>query len=85
MRKKDLIVEVSNQTGLSIADTTTTVDAFIAAIKTNVTVGRPVFIRGFGTFTLKDKAARKARDIRANKIVDIPGHKAPTFKISKNF
>lgn len=85
MTKKELIETVASQTGISISDTASTIEAFISAIKTNVAVGKPIFIRGFGTFKTVTKAERKARDIKKNEEIVIPARKVPTFKISKNF
>ena len=85
MTKKELIETVASQTGTGITETARTIEAFISAIKTNVAVGKPIYIRGFGTFKTKLKAERKARDIKNNKEIVIPERKVPTFKISKNF
>lgn len=85
MTKKELIDSVASQTGMSVAETSKTIEVFIETIKKSVMAGKPIFIRGFGSFELKTRAARKARNIRTNQEIAIPERKVPTFKISKNF
>ncbi len=85
MTKKELIDSVASQIGMGVAETTKIVEAFIGAIKTNVMAGKPIFIRGFGSFELKTKAARKGRNPKTNEEVFIPERKQAVFKVSKNF
>ena len=85
MTKKDLIETIASQTGVSVKDTTIVVENLISTIKDSVENGKQIFIRGFGSFGMKEKSARKGRDIKKNTIVDIPARKVPFFKVSKNF
>lgn len=85
MTKKDLIEAIASQTGVSVKDTTIVVENLISTIKDSVESGKQIFIRGFGSFGMKEKSARKGRDIKKNTIVDIPARKVPFFKVSKNF
>ena len=85
MTKKELIDSISSKTGLGVAETSKTIETFIQEVKDNVMKGRPIFIRGFGTFELKVRAARKARDLKENKEIDLPERKVPVFKVSRNF
>lgn len=85
MTKKELIETIASQTGVSVKDTTIVVENLISTIKDSVESGKQIFIRGFGSFGMKEKSARKGRDIRKNAIVDIPARKVPFFKVSKNF
>ena len=85
MTKKELIDSVASQTGMGVTETAKTIETFIETIKKNVMAGKPIFIRGFGSFELREKSARKARNIRTNEEILIPKRKMPTFKISKNF
>ena len=85
MTKKELIDSVASQTGMGTIETAKTVETFIDTIKKNVMAGKPIFIRSFGSFALKTKAARKARNLRTNEEIVIPERKVPVFKISKNF
>lgn len=85
MTKKDLIEAIASQTGVSVKDTTIVVENLISTIKDSVENGKQIFIRGFGSFGMKEKSARKGRDIKKNTIVDIPARKVPFFKVSKNF
>ena len=85
MTKKELIETIASQTGVSVKDTTIVVENLISTIKNSVENGKQIFIRGFGSFGMKEKSARKGRDIKKNTIVDIPARKVPFFKVSKNF
>lgn len=85
MTKKELIETIASQTGVSVKDTTIVVENLISTIKDSVENGKQIFIRGFGSFGMKEKSARKGRDIKKNTIVDIPARKVPFFKVSKNF
>ena len=85
MTKKELIETIASQTGVSVKDTTIVVENLISTIKDSVESGKQIFIRGFGSFGMKEKSARKGRDIMKNAIVDIPARKVPFFKVSKNF
>lgn len=85
MTKKEIIEEVANITNISIVDATQIVEVFLHSVKKNVMKGRNIYIRGFGTFSLKKKAARKGRNIKKGTFIDIPERREPVFKISKNF
>lgn len=85
MTKKELIDSIASQTGMGIAETTKTIETLISTVKASVMAGKPIFIRGFGTFELKTKAARKGRNPKTNEEVVIPERKQPVFKVSKNF
>lgn len=85
MTKQDLINKVSDETGMPVLSVRPIVEATIAAIKTSVQQKEPVFIRGFGTFRAKMRAAKKARNITAGTSVIIAAHEVAHFKPSKSF
>ena len=52
-------------------------------IKTSMTNGEEVFLRGFGSFIIKHRADKTARDISKNTTVIVPAHEIPAFKPAK--
>lgn len=64
---------------------TTTVEAFMEAIKGSVIDGKNVYLRGFGSFVVKKRAEKTARNISKNVTIKIPEHFIPSFKPSKSF
>ena len=60
-------------------------EAFFNEIKQSLTEGEPVFVRGFGSFILKKRAAKIGRNIKKNIAVEIPEHHIPAFKPAKEF
>lgn len=85
MQKNELIALVSNETPISKHDITLALESLLYNIKMSLANGDPVFIRGFGSFILKKRAAKKARNIHANKEIDVPEHYIPFFKPSPEF
>ena len=63
----------------------TTVEAFMEAIKGSVIDGKNVYLRGFGSFVVKKRAEKTARNISKNVTIKIPEHFIPSFKPSKSF
>ena len=88
LRKQDIVNSISSQTGIERKIVKDIVESFMQEIKNEMTSGRNVYLRGFGTFNItkrKEKIARKNfRDSGGTSIV-IPSHYAPTFKPSKIF
>jgi DNA-binding protein HU-beta len=85
MTKIEIAHEMSEKTGLSIPDSKTAIDAFIEIVKKAIGDEKPIFIRGFGTFTAERRSKKIARDIRNNTAIDVPAHNVPHFKPSKEF
>lgn len=83
MTKADLVEEVARRTGLTKKDIGQTVDGFITAIKNGLTEGKHIEIRGFGTFSVKDRKARTARNPRTGEAVPLPPRRVPVFKVSR--
>ncbi|MCF8450602.1 MAG: integration host factor subunit beta [Taibaiella sp.] len=85
MRKADIVSNIANNTGIPQVDILVTLEAFFKEVKTSLEEGEPVYIRGFGSFILKKRAAKIGRNIKKNIAVDIPEHFIPAFKPGKEF
>jgi DNA-binding protein HU-beta len=85
MTKAEIIKEIVNKTGIEKVAVEATVEAIMETIKTSMTKGENVYLRGFGTFLLKKRAEKLGRNISKNTSVTIPSHVVPAFKPSKKF
>jgi len=85
MRKIDLVNTIAEKTGIPKVDVLLTLETLFASIKENIIHGESVFIRGFGTFAQKKRAAKIGRNIKKNTAVHIPAHSIPSFKPTKEF
>ena len=80
MTKAEIVAEISKQTGVEREKALKVVEAFMVTIKDRMAEGEDIFLRGFGTFTTKTRAAKMGRLITENKSVIVPAHKIPYFK-----
>ncbi|BAV09318.1 DNA-binding protein HU-beta [Filimonas lacunae] len=85
MRKSDLINNISEKTGIPKVDVLVTLETMLKEIKENLSKGENIYIRGFGSFITKKRAAKIGRNIKKNVAVEIPEHFIPAFKPSKEF
>lgn len=85
MTKADIIAEISTKTGIEKVDVQETVEAFFKVIKNNMIAGENVYVRGFGSFVVKKRAQKTARNISKNTAIIIPEHFVPSFKPAKVF
>lgn len=85
MRKSDLVNNISEKTGIPKVDVLVTLEGFLKEVKENLAQGNNIFIRGFGSFIAKKRAAKIGRNIKKNIAVEIPEHYIPAFKPSKEF
>ena len=85
MRKADLINNISDKTGIPKVDVLVTVETMLKEIKNSLINGENLYIRGFGSFIVKKRAAKIGRNIKKNVAVHIPEHYIPAFKPSKEF
>ena len=86
MTKANIIEEIVNQTGIARKDVSATVEAFMDAIKSSLLDKKEnVYLRGFGSFIVKHRAEKTARNISKNTTIVIPAHDFPDFKPSKSF
>lgn len=81
--KAELINQVAEKTGLSKKDATPVVEAVFSSIEDNLSEGEKVQIIGFGTFEVRDRAARKGRNPQTGDEIQIPATKVPAFKPGK--
>ena len=83
MNKGDLIEAVAGRAGLSRADATKAVDAVLDSVQDTLSAGGSVSLVGFGTFTVKARAARAGRNPRTGETIQIPASNVPGFKAGK--
>lgn len=83
--KADLVEKVAEKTGLTRTDVAVVVDSFLETVKKSVELGHNIEIRGFGTFKVKLRKSRKARNPRTGDVVPVPDRKVPVFKPSNEF
>lgn len=85
MTKADIINEIATKTGIEKADVTAAIERFFDVVKENMEKGENIYVRGFGSFVNKKRAAKKARNISKNTEITIGEHFVPSFKPSKQF
>ena len=86
MTKAEIIKKISEETGIASKDVTATVEAFMEEIRVSLAENKEnVYLRGFGTFSVKRRAAKTARNISKNTTLVIEAHDYPAFKPSKSF
>lgn len=85
MTKADIVNEISKATGVEKAQIQVVVEAFMESIKDSLIKDENVYLRGFGSFIIKKRAAKVARNISKNTTITIPEHNVPAFKPSKSF
>lgn len=83
MNKAELIDAVANSTGLSKADATRAVESTLSSISGALSKGDSVALVGFGTFAVKQRAARTGRNPKTGEAIQIPASKVPGFKAGK--
>lgn len=83
MNKNELISAVAEKSGLSKKDAAAALDSVIAAISESLAQGEKIQLVGFGTFEVKERAARSGKNPRTGETVEIPASKAPVFKAGK--
>ncbi|RYZ29625.1 MAG: integration host factor subunit beta [Chitinophagaceae bacterium] len=85
MRKADLVNQISEKTGIPKVDVLMTLETAFREIKDSLSKGENIYIRGFGSFITKKRAAKIGRNIKKNVAVHIPEHFIPAFKPAKEF
>ncbi len=85
MTKADIVNEISKKTGIEKVAVQKTVEAFMETVKESLVKNNNVYLRGFGSFIVKKRAQKTARDISKNTTMIIPEHFIPAFKPSKAF
>ena len=85
MTKADIVNEVAKATGMEKIAVQNVVEAFMESVKNSLAKDEDVFLRGFGSFITKKRAAKTARNISKNTTIIIPEHLVPAFKPAKTF
>ena len=85
MTKADIVNEIAKNTGIDKVTVLTTVESFMEAVKDSLAKNENVYLRGFGSFVVKQRAEKTARNISKNTTIIIPAHNIPSFKPAKTF
>ena len=85
MTKADIVSEIAKKTGVEKTQIQTIVEAFMEEVKGSLEKKENVYLRGFGSFIIKTRAEKVARNISKNTTITIPAHNIPAFKPAKSF
>ncbi len=85
MRKADLVNKISDKTGIPKVDVLVTLETMFKEVKDTLASGENIYVRGFGSFITKKRAAKIGRNIKKNVAVHIPEHYIPAFTRAKEF
>ena len=85
MTKADIVSEIAKTTGIDKASVLETIEKFMETVKDSLAEGENVYLRGFGSFIVKTRSQKVARNISAKTSIIIPEHKIPAFKPAKVF
>ena len=85
MTKADIVSEIAKQTGAEKIQVQAIVEAFMESVKGSLAKKENVYLRGFGSFIIKTRAKKVARNISKNTTITIPAHDIPAFKPAKSF
>ncbi len=83
MNKSDLVAVIAQTSNLTKADATRALDAITSAITSALVAGDNVAITGFGSFVVRDRAARTGRNPQTGEAIQIKASKVPAFKAGK--
>jgi DNA-binding protein HU-beta len=83
MNKSDLVDAIAESAGLSKADAGRALDAFVDTVTSAMKGGDSISLVGFGTFSVRDRAARAGRNPRTGETIQIAASKNPAFKAGK--
>lgn len=85
MTKAEIVSAIAGTTGIEKTEILTVVEAFMEVVKKSLASGEAVYLRGFGSFIIKHRAEKAARNITAKTTMTIPAHDIPAFKPAKVF
>lgn len=83
MNKADLVANMSEKSGLSKKDAEKALNSFIESVEEALVKGDKVQLVGFGSFEVRERAARKGRNPQTKTEITIPASNAPVFKVGK--
>ena len=85
MTKAEIVNEVAKSTGIEKIAVQSVIEAFMETVKGSLVKEENVYLRGFGSFIIKKRAQKTARNISKNTTIIIPEHNIPAFKPAKTF
>jgi len=85
MTKADIVKKTADKLGIEKVEVQAIVESFMEEIKKSLHNGESVYLRGFGSFIVKTRAEKKARNITKNTTIKVPAHNIPAFKPAKSF
>ena len=85
MTKADIVKKIAGKTGIDSKVVLQTIEAFMSIVKEEMANEENIYLRGFGSFIIKQRAAKTARTISRNTTLIIPAHNIPAFKPAKSF
>ena len=85
MTKAEIVKAIADESGIEKTQVLAVVEAFMDVVKKSLVAGEPVYLRGFGSFIIKHRAEKAARNITRNTTITIPEHNIPAFKPAKTF
>lgn len=85
MTKAEIVNEVAKSTGIEKIAVQSVVESFMETVRDSLIKGNPVYLRGFGSFIIKHRAEKAARNITKKTTLTIPAHDIPAFKPAKVF
>ena len=85
MTKADIVKKIAGKTGIDSKVVLQTIEAFMSIVKEEMANEENIYPRGFGSFIVKQRAAKTARNISRNTTLIIPAHNIPSFKPAKSF
>ena len=85
MTKAEVVNEISRATGIEKAVALSVVESFMDVVKESMAGGENVYLRGFGSFIIKTRKEKTARNISQNTSIKVPEHNIPAFKPAKVF
>ena len=85
MTKADIVNEITKKTGADKQAVLNTLEAFMDTVKESLSREEHAYLRGFGSFIVKKRAQKTARNISKNTTIIIPEHNIPAFKPAKTF
>lgn len=85
MTKADLIKQIGKNTGIDTMTVSAVLESFMDVVKQSMADNKNVYLRGFGSFIVKQRAEKTARNISKNTMIIIPAHYIPAFKPAQEF
>lgn len=85
MTKAEIVDKISQKTGIAKKDVLASVESFMEEVRNSLISREEVYLRGFGSFIVKHRAQKTARNISKNTTIVVDAHDFPSFKPSKSF